>query len=155
MWNCSCRSPRAARCPSCTIWPATWSAPTRRRACWSAPACPPWWPSASAATRSTAAERPRPSTTPACGSCAVLAAETAGAEARVAALALRQLVHHPQPRRQERHEQQLGHPVARLAAIGDAPEVDQHHLQLPAVVRIDRPGTVGAGDAATMGLTGA
>ena len=55
--SCWCRSPRAARCRSCTTWPATSSAPTRRTACSSRPACPRWWPSASNATRSTATGR--------------------------------------------------------------------------------------------------
>ncbi len=32
-WSCCCPTTRAARCRSCTTWPASWSAPTRRREC--------------------------------------------------------------------------------------------------------------------------
>ena len=32
-WSCSCPTARAGRCPSCTTWRASWSAPTRPRAC--------------------------------------------------------------------------------------------------------------------------
>ena len=31
-WSCCCPTARAARCPSCTSWPARWSARTRPRA---------------------------------------------------------------------------------------------------------------------------
>ena len=39
--SCSCPSPRAGRCPSCTTSPATSSARTRPRACASPRGCPP------------------------------------------------------------------------------------------------------------------
>ena len=52
--SCSCRSPRARCCPSCTTSRGRWSARTRPRACASPPGSRPSWPSATTATRSTA-----------------------------------------------------------------------------------------------------
>ena len=49
--SCCCPTPRARPSPSCTTRQATSSAPTPPRACASASACRPRWPSATRATR--------------------------------------------------------------------------------------------------------
>ena len=53
-WSCSCPTPRAAACRSCTSWPASSSARTPPPACSSRLACRPPRCSASSASRATA-----------------------------------------------------------------------------------------------------
>ena len=120
---------RRAACPSCTRWPATWSARTRPRASSSGRACRPASPSASSASRSTArrdrrrltlaftrlgaaAERPggRTSTTPGYD---LLAAEAASHRARGAS--------HRRHRDRSRHPGRLRRPGAPALGAGRPP----------------------------------